>query len=131
MERSDFVKFLGINAFGAAVSPALFASNPDQRHLVLTVNDLNSYLRSLHQVRENSVDRIIIGNPDARVTKIGTCWMPYWKTLKEAVAMGVNTLNHGTAEENGMRMLNAYLKEVFTLLKVIHFNQGCGYKWIS
>ena len=44
--------------------------------------DVNDYLRSLCDVKEPSVDRIIIGDPNTRVTKIGTCWMPYWKTLK-------------------------------------------------
>lgn len=90
MERRDFVKFLGINALGASVSPALFASNTGGTGL--TVSELNSYMRSLYQVSEDSVDRIIIGNPEARITKIGTCWMPYWQTLKEAVANGVNTM---------------------------------------
>jgi putative NIF3 family GTP cyclohydrolase 1 type 2 len=306
MERKDFVRFLGINAFGAAVSPALLASNTNRDNTDLTVNDLNNYLRSLYKVGENSVDQIIIGDPNAKVTKIGTCWMPYWRTLKKAVAQGVNTMivheptfyshfdlkhieedfkkypetskrlyleqvaekkkwieenklsiirchdvldiipafgipyafgmalgfsnedivkskpyynvyriepttvkevashiasklsefgqsgvalygdenrivksvglgtgcicdpidfmeleaglsiaiddsvrtwtqtyyaedtgnpliivNHGTSEENGLRMLNAHLKEVFKTLEVIHFNQGCGYRWIS
>ena len=33
-------------------------------------------------------------------------------------------VNHGTAEENGMRLLHAHLQEVFSLHEVIHFNQG-------
>ena len=40
-------------------------------------------------------------------------------------------VNHGTTEEKGMMLLNAHLKEVFKNIEVIHFNQGCGYKWIS
>lgn len=92
MERRDFVKFLGINAFAVSVSSSLLASSMNQKADGLTVSDLNNYLRSLHEVGENSVDRIIIGDPNAQVTKIGTCWMPYWKTLKEAVDAGVNTM---------------------------------------
>lgn len=90
MEKRDFIKYLGVTAFGAMVAPRLFASNTPEAEL--TVDGLNSYLRSMYKLGDDSVDRIIIGNPNARITKIGTCWMPYSETLKKAVAAGVNTI---------------------------------------
>lgn len=59
---------------------------------MLKAKDIQDHLRSLSEVPEPSVDRIIIGNPDTPVTKIGTAWMPYWKTCRDAVSQGVNTL---------------------------------------
>ena len=58
----------------------------------LTAGELNAYLRSLLDVPEPSVDRIVLGDADALVTKIGTCWMPYWDTLREAVRQDVSTM---------------------------------------
>jgi len=92
MKRRNFFKFLGINAFAAAVTPTLLASRMKINDSELTVKEVNNYLRSLYDVGEDSVDRIIIGDPDTLVTKIGTCWMPYWSTLKKAVKAGVNTM---------------------------------------
>jgi len=40
-------------------------------------------------------------------------------------------INHGTSEEMGMRSLNQIIRERFPKLEVIHFNQGCTYKWIT
>ena len=40
-------------------------------------------------------------------------------------------INHGTSEEMGMRMLNQIIKQKFPELEIIHFNQGCTYKWIT
>ena len=40
-------------------------------------------------------------------------------------------INHGTSEEMGMRSLNRIIKQKFPDLDVIHFNQGCTYKWIT
>jgi len=54
--------------------------------------EVNSYLRSLCRVKEPSVDRFIIGDPETEVTRIGTCWMPYLKTLRKAVEHGVNIM---------------------------------------
>lgn len=53
---------------------------------------LDSYLKSLTSVPEKTVDRIIIGDPQTEIVKIGTAWMPYWETCREAVAQGVNVL---------------------------------------
>jgi len=40
-------------------------------------------------------------------------------------------INHGTSEEMGMRSLNQIIKQKFPDIDVIHFNQGCTYKWIT
>jgi len=40
-------------------------------------------------------------------------------------------INHGTSEEMGMRSLNMIIKQKFPDIDVIHFNQGCTYKWIT
>ena len=59
----------------------------------MKVKELNAYLKSLEKIDfPNSVDRIIIGNPDTEIKKIGTCWLPYWETLKEAKRLGVNVI---------------------------------------
>ena len=58
----------------------------------LTAGDIHKHLRSLIEVKEPSVDRIIIGDPGTSVKKIGTAWMPYWDTLKKAIEKGVNLM---------------------------------------
>lgn len=58
----------------------------------LSAADVNNYLRSLCDVKEPSVDRVIIGDPTTPVKKIGTCWTPCWETLKTTVSKGINTL---------------------------------------
>jgi len=58
----------------------------------LTAADVNAHLRSLCEVAEPSVDRIVIGRPETVVSGIGTAWMPYWKTCRDAVKQGINTL---------------------------------------
>jgi putative NIF3 family GTP cyclohydrolase 1 type 2 len=40
-------------------------------------------------------------------------------------------INHGVSEEMGMRSLNQIIKQKFPDTDVIHFNQGCTYKWIT
>ncbi|MEN8156711.1 MAG: Nif3-like dinuclear metal center hexameric protein, partial [Bacteroidota bacterium] len=66
----------------------IFASDKS----IKTAGELNDFLRSLYTVIEPSVDRIIIGNPETIITKVGTCWMPFMQTLKEAKKQGINTL---------------------------------------
>lgn len=39
-----------------------------------------------------TVDRIIAGDPTQRVNGVAVCWMPYSSTLREAAALGVNTV---------------------------------------
>lgn len=59
---------------------------------IFTVQDLQSYLRDLHPVQEPSVDQIIIGDPEMQIKQVGFCWQPYFSTLKEAYAQGVNVM---------------------------------------
>ncbi|MGV8095007.1 MAG: Nif3-like dinuclear metal center hexameric protein [Mangrovibacterium sp.] len=92
MNRRNFVNIMGVKALAITLSTSFIPHKTKGRVHNLTVNDVNNYLRSLHKVEEPSVDRIIIGDPDAVVSKIGTCWMPYRETLRKAVKAGVNTL---------------------------------------
>lgn len=71
------------------IHPSFFVRNSSE---TLTATALNAHLRSLVEVDEPSVDKIIIGDPETLVGKIGTAWMPYWRTLKEARKMGINTM---------------------------------------
>ena len=90
MKRREFIHVTGPTAVGLSMLPGtLFAKDHSAK---MTARELNRYLRSLVDVNEPSVDKIIIGNPDTQVSKIGTAWMPYWQTLKEAKSKGVNTL---------------------------------------
>ena len=60
-----------------------------------TARELCDYLRTLggDAVDVNTtVDKVIIGDPDTPIQKIGTCWMPYLDVLKEAYAAGVNVM---------------------------------------
>lgn len=75
---------------GMTLLPGAFAAK--YRKGKMTAGELNAYLRSLVEVDEPSVDKIITGDPGTVISKIGTAWMPYWTTLKEAKAKGVNTL---------------------------------------
>jgi putative NIF3 family GTP cyclohydrolase 1 type 2 len=94
MNRRDFLYIAGANSLSLALAKNVFAetdSTPVKKEN-LTAKDLNDYLRSLWKVSEPSVDRIIIGDPDTVVKKIGTCWMPDWETCRKAVEKGVNVL---------------------------------------
>ncbi len=95
MDRRGFLEIAGKGALGLVLQQRLSAaenSNSEVKGQMLTAKDLNDHLRSLCEVREPSVDRIIIGRAETVVSKIGTAWMPYWKTCREAVNRGVNTL---------------------------------------
>jgi putative NIF3 family GTP cyclohydrolase 1 type 2 len=90
MKRKEFIGLAAPAAIGLSVFPdTLFAKGPTG---VVSALDLNAYLRSLIEVNEPSVDKVIVGDPDTLITKIGTAWMPYWSTLKKARTKGVNTL---------------------------------------
>jgi putative NIF3 family GTP cyclohydrolase 1 type 2 len=90
MKRRDFINTAAPTAMGISMLPGtLFAKHSSD---IMTADDLNKYLRSLVEVDEPSVDKIIVGDPETVISKIGTAWMPYWHTLKEAKAKGVNTL---------------------------------------
>jgi len=88
-------EFIGASSLGVALASALFTQTDTanaQPNKELRAKDVNAYLRSIIEVPEPSVDKIIIGDPETVVKKIGTCWMPYWDTCKEAVSQGVNLL---------------------------------------
>ena len=88
-------EFIGAGSLGLVLANNLFAGNESQdvqANKELRAKDVNAYLRSLEEVNEPSVDKIIIGDPETVVKKIGTCWMPYWDTCKKAVSQGVNLL---------------------------------------
>lgn len=90
MQRRNFINIAGSAAFGTwAIPQSLFSKNESK---TMTAGDLNTYLRSLVEVNEPSVDRIIIGNPETKINIIGTAWMPYWNTLKKAKKQGVNVM---------------------------------------
>ncbi|MCK4887554.1 MAG: Nif3-like dinuclear metal center hexameric protein [Planctomycetes bacterium] len=92
MNRREFIE---AGSLGFVLANNLFAQNSPQNsqpNKELRAKDVNAYLRSLEKVPEPSVDKIIIGDPETVVKKIGTCWMPYWDTCKEAVSQGVNLL---------------------------------------
>jgi len=113
MKRKEFIGVTAGAAIGMSAFPeALFAKGHAG---IKTAAELNAYLRSLIEVDEPSVDKVIVGNPDTPISKIGTAWMPYWNTLKEARAIGVNTMvvheptfyTHRDLEATGGDYLNA------------------------
>ena len=58
----------------------------------MIARELHEALRALHPVPEPSVDRVVIGSPDAEVRGIGVMWMPTWAALRAAVAQGANVM---------------------------------------
>lgn len=93
MKRRDFINKAALVAGAVSFSGSAIpepGKEPESREL--TVKDFQHYLRSLTEVQEPSVDQIIIGNPDALVKKVGTAWMPYLRTIREAIDKGVNLL---------------------------------------
>jgi len=99
MKRREFIELAGAASAGAVFSgagPASLsgagpaASSPAAKPLL--AEDVASYLRTLAEVAEPSVDRIVVGDPSTEVTGIGTCWLPYWETCRQAVRDGVNLL---------------------------------------
>jgi putative NIF3 family GTP cyclohydrolase 1 type 2 len=94
MKRRKFVSTAGLGVMGAGIAlNNVLANKPYFKDMKkLTAGDVNKYLRSLIDVAEPSVDKIIIGDPGTQVNKIGTAWMPYWKTCRQAVKEGVNVL---------------------------------------
>lgn len=98
MRRRRFIELAGAASAGAFLAGAGTASPADahagsrQAAKPLLAKDVAAYLRSLAEVEEPSVDRIVIGDPEIAVTGIGTCWLPYWDTCRQAVRDGVNLL---------------------------------------
>ncbi len=71
---------------GAPIDARAAAAKP------LLAKDVAAFLRSLAEVEEPSVDRIVIGDPETVVTNIGTAWLPYGDTCRQAARDGVNLL---------------------------------------
>ncbi|MHC4394036.1 MAG: Nif3-like dinuclear metal center hexameric protein [Planctomycetota bacterium] len=95
MDRRKFLKIAGKSSLGLVLTSQISAASNSSSiggKKMLKAKDIQNYLRSLSEVGEPSVDRIIIGKADTVVTKIGTAWMPYWKTCRKAVKQGINTL---------------------------------------
>lgn len=60
-----------------------------------TAGELAIYLRNLcggYVEEKDTVDKIIIGDPDTVIRKVGTCWMAYFDVIKAAYEAGVNVL---------------------------------------
>jgi putative NIF3 family GTP cyclohydrolase 1 type 2 len=89
MDRRKFIFYSGLGVAGT-LWPLKGRGTSVVKNL--TAGDIQTYLRSLIDVEEPSVDRFIIGDPDTEVKKIGTAWMPYWRVLKEADRTGVNVM---------------------------------------
>lgn len=90
--RRDFIKKASLSTVGlAALGSNILAKGKSDKKIV-TAGDLNKYLRSIVEVHEPSVDRIIYGDPNTKIKKVGTCWMPYLQTLKDAKKQGVNVM---------------------------------------
>jgi putative NIF3 family GTP cyclohydrolase 1 type 2 len=99
MERRRFIQLAGMVSAGAVVPAAAIGSlvrppgpAAETGAATLRAKDVVAHLRSLVAVTEPSVDRIIIGDPETGVANIGTAWLPYWETCRQAVRDGVNTL---------------------------------------
>jgi hypothetical protein len=52
-------------------------------------------------------------------------------TFAEDTGRPLVVINHGTSEEYGIRLLNQHLVKAFPAYEVMHFSQGCTYKWIT
>jgi len=98
MRRRRFIELAGAASAGALLAgtgAASLTGTPAAARVTakpLLAKDVAAYLRSLAEVEEPSVDRIVIGGPGTEVTGIGTCWLPYWDTCRQAVRDGVNLL---------------------------------------
>ena len=94
MKRKEFIKLTALTGGLLAASGMIkgkvlsTVANPED----ISAAELQQFLVTLAPLKAKTVDRIIIGNPQTRIKKIGTCWMPYWETCKKAVEAGVNVL---------------------------------------
>lgn len=59
----------------------------------MTASDLNKHLNSLFpDIKEDTVDRVIYGDPDREIKAIAVAWMPYRATIQQALDSGSNVL---------------------------------------
>jgi len=89
MKRRDFIISTSMASLG---SMALGLNARPLDKTIVTAGDMQDYLRSLHEVSEPSVDRIVIGDPRTKILKAGTCWQPYFSTLRKAWEQGINLM---------------------------------------
>ena len=92
MRRKDFIKLTALSGAYLAASASGAESMEISTAPALKAADLQKFLTSQVQLKPDTVDKIIIGNPDTLIKKIGTCWLPDLETCKKAVAAGVNVL---------------------------------------
>lgn len=86
MKRRDFIITTGLASMSLSFKTFV------RKEEITTAADLQRYLRSLYFVGEPSVDRIIVGNPDTKIKRVGTVWTPYLKSLKKAVNQDINVI---------------------------------------
>ena len=91
MKRREFVHVTGMGILGSTLTGDI-VKNERRNRQMLNAEDIQTFLRSLCTVDEPSVDRVVVGDPGTVVTKIGTAWMPYWDTIRDAAANGINTM---------------------------------------
>jgi putative NIF3 family GTP cyclohydrolase 1 type 2 len=94
MKRKDFIRMTALTggyfaASGMAKADSISAS---ETAAGLSAAELQKFLVSLTQLKPRTVDRFIIGAPETKIKKLGTCWMSDWKTCRKAVESGVNVL---------------------------------------
>jgi putative NIF3 family GTP cyclohydrolase 1 type 2 len=93
MIRKDFIKLAALTGgYLTATHRTAAVSDTGNSASGLTATQLQQFLISHVKLKPDTVDRIIIGDPETAVRKIGTCWMSTWKTCKKAVDEGVNVL---------------------------------------
>lgn len=93
MIRKDFIKLAALSgAYVASSSSADALARPAISSTELTAAQLQSFLTSMIKLKPDTVDRIIIGNPETVIRKIGTCWMSNQETCRKAVESGINVL---------------------------------------
>jgi putative NIF3 family GTP cyclohydrolase 1 type 2 len=96
MDRRRFFELAGLASAGAFMPAAGGAASPGPARpsgpSVLKAKDVAAYLRTIVAVDEPSVDRIVVGDPETEIAAIGTCWLPYLETCRQAVRDGVNLL---------------------------------------
>ncbi len=94
MQRNEFIRLAAMT--GGYFATTGMAANKNLSSMTeageISASELQQFLVSLTTLKPVTVDRIIIGDPETKTGKIGTCWMPDWKTCRKAVDSGVNIL---------------------------------------
>ncbi|MBK9391807.1 MAG: Nif3-like dinuclear metal center hexameric protein [Bacteroidetes bacterium] len=93
MIRKDFIKLAAMSGAYLAASGEAHSGNVSSYNSAgLTAARLQQFLTSQVKLNPDTVDRIIIGNPETVIRKIGTCWMSNQETCRKAVESGINVL---------------------------------------